>query len=297
MKIHPENIKKIKEGFVGQQMIVLPPDILNRVSESPLILDFYLTAIGFYPHAAYHDRKRTQGSKEYILLYCVEGEGELIIGQQVIKIEPNQYVIIPPNLLHHYKSSESKPWSIYWCHFKGHKASSLYDFYAENSKPKNRRIPFNEGQTKNFKNVIEILDSSFEQSYLELANITFYFFICSLVYQSEVSSQVQERNVASKSIEFMKANLGKTLMIDDLAKNENLSVSRYSEIFKAKTGHPPINYYIKLKIQKSCQFLYFTTMTIKEICVKVGFADPYYFSRIFKKIMGISPSKYRQSYK
>ena len=56
-------------------------------------------------------------------------------------------------------------------------------------------------------------------------------------------------------------------------------------------------YFSNLKIQKSCQYLYFTDLSIKEICREVGFDDPYYFSRMFKKLMGMAPSKYKALYK
>ena len=122
-------------------------------------------------------------------------------------------------------------------------------------------------------------------------------FLSSFIYQSELVSEVSEKTVVNNSIEFMKKNLKKSMKIEDFAANENLSVSRFSEVFKGKTGYPPIHYFIKIKIQKSCQYLYFTDMSIKEICALVGFQDQYYFSRIFKKMMGVPPSKYKALYK
>jgi len=101
----------------------------------------------------------------------------------------------------------------------------------------------------------------------------------------------------NNSIEFMKKNLGHTYNIKELADMLGYSVSHYSALFKKKTGFSPIHYYIQLKIQKSCQYLYFTNMNIKEICNKIGFDDPYYFSRMFKKMMGSSPAKYRSHHK
>ena len=95
----------------------------------------------------------------------------------------------------------------------------------------------------------------------------------------------------------MKENLDKCFSINELASNLKYSVSHYSDLFKKKTGVPPMHYFNQLKIQKSCQYLYFTNLTIKEIGFKVGFDDPYYFSRMFKKLMGLSPVNYRNCYK
>ncbi|HVS95503.1 MAG TPA: helix-turn-helix transcriptional regulator, partial [Puia sp.] len=55
----------------------------------------------------------------------------------------------------------------------------------------------------------------------------------------------------------------------------------------------PIEYFNHLKIQKACQYLLHTELRIKEIACKLGFEDPFYFSRMFHKLMGMSPNQYR----
>lgn len=288
--------KKKEEGFVGQKMIVLPPDSLKKIGGNPLIQDFYLTAIGFYPHAVFHDRKRKTGANEYILLYCTEGEGDVFIFQQSYLLKPNHFIIIPPDLPHHYKSSLKNPWTIFWVHFTGKRAEIIYDRYASN-KPTVKFIAYNEQRVKKFLDIINLLDYTFEDKSLEYANINLLHFISSFIYQQEFNSKSKEKNMVNKSIEFMKKNLHKSLKIDDLAAHQNLSISRFCEVFKENTGYPPIHYFIQLKIQKSCQYLYFTDKSIKEICALIGFSDPYYFSRMFKKMMDVPPSKYRSIYK
>ena len=70
-----------------------------------------------------------------------------------------------------------------------------------------------------------------------------------------------------------------------------------SGLFKKKTGHSPLTYFNLLKIQQSCQLLDTTDMKINQICYKIGIEDTYYFSRLFSKIMGMSPREYRKSKK
>jgi len=64
---------RIKEGFRGQQQIVLPPMIVEQQKEDKLTQALYITDIGYYPHAAGHFRERKEGISEYVLIYCVEG--------------------------------------------------------------------------------------------------------------------------------------------------------------------------------------------------------------------------------
>jgi len=75
------------------------------------------------------------------------------------------------------------------------------------------------------------------------------------------------------------------------------SSSHFSIVFRKATGMPPIDYFINLKMQKACQLLDMDESRIKEVAHNLGYEDQYYFSRLFKKYMGISPEQYRTSVK
>ena len=92
----------------------------------------------------------------------------------------------------------------------------------------------------------------------------------------------------------MKKKLGGVLSLQELASFSNLSTSHFSTIFKKETGYAPIDYFNHLKIQKACQYLLFTDMSIKEISFSLGIEDQYYFSRMFSKLMHVPPKEYRR---
>lgn len=96
------------------------------------------------------------------------------------------------------------------------------------------------------------------------------------------------------SIFFMKENIQKKLTLKELSRKAGLSPSHFSFKFYKKTGRSPMDYLIHLRIQRACQFLDNSELRIGEVSEKVGYEDNFYFSRIFKKIMGVSPVKYRK---
>ncbi len=297
MNLIKEPKKPVEEGFIGQKLIVLPPNIIRNIVQNPLIKNFYLTAIGYYPKASYHEIERRKGCNEYILIYCVDGTGNISLNGVQYDIQPNTYFIIPKNTPHQYKSSVSTPWSIYWVHFTGDHAGKIYRRSLLNNQPLVHTIPYDENRVRQFEQLCYILEHSFNEKEMEILNISLLQFISLLIYYKEINPSLYDNDSISNSITFMKKNIHEKFTISDLAAQQRISVSHYSRVFKQKTGHSPIHYFNQLKVQKSCQYLYFTDWSIKEICKELGFDDQYYFSRLFTKLMGTSPSKYKKLHK
>jgi AraC family transcriptional regulator of arabinose operon len=296
MSYEDKSERKVKEGFVGQKMIVLPPNVKKLVVKNELINRLYLTAIGYYPHAVFHSRARKLGCSQYILLYCVAGSGVVTIEGKTLKLNPNHYIILPKNIAHQYTTSQNNPWTIYWIHFKGDNADILFNRYIENVE-----IPvfsaYDERRFREFELMLKILENSFESRDLEIVNLMLQNFLSHLIYAREINPSLMELDKITKSITFMKKNIAENYSLQDLAAEQCLSVTHYSRLFRAKTGRSPNQYFSELKIQKSCQYLYFSDLNIKEICAEVGFSDQYYFSRLFKKVMGIAPAIYKNQHK
>jgi transcriptional regulator GlxA family with amidase domain len=92
----------------------------------------------------------------------------------------------------------------------------------------------------------------------------------------------------------MQARLHEQIDVDTLAAAVSLSKYHFIKKYKALTGTTPINHFIRLKIERACHLLDVTNKGIKEIAWAVGYEDAYYFSRIFRKMMGMSPRQYRE---
>lgn len=89
----------------------------------------------------------------------------------------------------------------------------------------------------------------------------------------------------------MQQHINENISLNELSSNYHYSVSRFSHLFKQKTGYAPIDYFLQMKMQKASQQLDFTTRSVKEIAFNLGFDDPYYFSKRFRMIIGVSPKK------
>ena len=95
----------------------------------------------------------------------------------------------------------------------------------------------------------------------------------------------------------MESNLQNIESIDDYAACCNLSRDRFVHLFKEITGWSPYSYMLNIRIEKAQRMLRFSSASVGEIAATFGFDDPLYFSRIFKKYTGVSPSEYREKTK
>lgn len=128
-----------------------------------------------------------------------------------------------------------------------------------------------------------------------MANFCLYHLIAAFLFPDKhlQSKQKEDIDTITASILYMKENLSNKLSVEEIARRFNLSTSYFSTVFKKNTGMSPIDYFIQLKIQRACQLLYIDDSKIKKIAADLGYDDPYYFSRAFKKCMGISPEQYK----
>ena len=147
-----------------------------------------------------------------------------------------------------------------------------------------------------FDSIYKNLEGGYSLDNLVFTSISFQNFLLSLVFTEKYAPAHQklEKDNVDISIEYMQNHLDTPLTLETMSSSVNLSVSHYSSIFRKKTGYSPVVYFNHLKIQHACQYLQFTTLRNNEIIAKLGIDDPYYFSRLFTKVMGISPAEYRK---
>lgn len=291
-------ILRRRDGFDGQKLIVLPKKIItNFLNVDPVTKQIYITDIGYYPKAKNHYAERPGGISQHIIIYCTEGYGWLEINKKKIEVSPSQFIAIPANTPHKYAANMDKPWTIYWIHFKGEIAAFIVELILKNSENYKPYLSYNEDRIKLFEDICTNLENGYSSDTLRYVNMIFSHFLSSLIYEDKFNhedNKVADDDIVDKTINFMQQNIKKTVRLDELSTFANLSTSHFSAIFRAKTGYSPIEYFNQLKIQKACQYISFTNLSIKNIAIDLGIDDQYYFTRMFTKLMGSSPSEYRK---
>lgn len=95
---------------------------------------------------------------------------------------------------------------------------------------------------------------------------------------------------------YIRFHYDKEITINEIAAEAHLEPSYFSRLFKKETGFSPKQQIIQYRIQKACDLLKTTNLTVEEISSCVGFPDALYFSRLFRKKKNMSPSMYRKKH-
>lgn len=288
---------RIREGFTGQDMFVIPRPVLAQMRRHPLVRSAYPTDIGWFPSAAHHYRNRPQGAEQDHLLMCVGGHGYATIDGQETHLKAGELLIIPRDTQHTYWAADDDPWSIYWVHFLGDEADYYVDRVPRHGKPVPISVDVQSEAVRLFRYCINALYDGYGSSTLIYASQAMQHVLSLLLYRNHSLPPEQGRKDWRSDIEaifeYMHANLSEPLRLEDFANEAGLSISHFSELFRTQTGQSPMAYFIQLRMRLACRLLDLSNKPIKVVAIETGYSDPYYFSRVFKKAMGLAPEKYR----
>jgi two-component system response regulator YesN len=114
-----------------------------------------------------------------------------------------------------------------------------------------------------------------------------------------VSEASEKRAISTvgRAKEYILENYGKDISLDDVSRVVDISPYYFSKVFKEETGENFIEFLTGIRIERAKELLrnpHGISMSMKEISAEVGYPDPNYFSRIFKKTVGVTPTEYRE---
>lgn len=296
-------IKK-KDGFQGERAVVLPPMLVEMEEQDLMCKGLFITDIGYYPKAEHHYRVRDQGVDQYVLIYCVDGSGFYVVDGKRYEVKKNQYFVLPAYKPHEYGADKGKGWTIYWVHFRGVAAP----VFAEGANtPQTINVTMNSrisDRINIFEEILTTLHFGEGIDDLRYASSLLIRFLASMRYIGQFRrakagqqpfSASTDIDVVEQAIHYMRENIENSISIKEVLHYVGYSQSHFSTLFKNRTGMSPLSYINHLKVEHACYLLKTTDLKVNQICYKVGIEDPLYFSRLFSKVMGMSPTKYKES--
>ncbi|WP_322609979.1 AraC family transcriptional regulator [Pontiella agarivorans] len=290
------DIRHAQRGaFPDMRMAHLAAHLRDEFLSRPLTEDLLCTRVGFQGPSPAHYIPRPAGSYDHILIYCTEGRGWLDIDEQVRSVEKHEAFLIPAHIPHRYGADPERPWSNFWVHFQGRQAGAFARQIVPDPGNPVIHLPRHPEMIACIEQLYQFMSRVHTHQTLVAAGgaLSQLLGVIQLhMHSSELRLRTADENL-DKTVEFMHRNLSRKLGLKELAGIAGMSMNHYGALFRKRYSSTPIDYFNRLKIQRACELLVTTNLRVGEAGEQLGFPDPYYFSRLFKKIMGVAPRDYR----
>lgn len=284
------------EGFPGQRLVIVPPAIVLKATRQVVTRDLCVTHIGTFVAAGGHFVERPHGTSQHILIACLSGKGRCHLLGREWSITPGNLLFLPPRKHHIYAADSKSPWTIFWIHFRGLRAPD----HLENLGVSEERPVFSFGEPDALSDAFEDTFRHVTHGFGEAAMVGLATAFTRLLGLAKVHQRgAGKRSLKAegrllKTLTLVRENPARSWTLDDMAREAGLSVPHFTELCRRQTGMPPMGYLIRLRLQRAMDLLQHGRHNVAETALAVGYDDPFYFSRLFRKHMGIPPSACRQ---
>ena len=232
---------------------------------------------------------------EYEIIYITRGSGTFSSKQTgTVPVQAGSIILLFPGVWHHYRPDPETGWDEHWTGFKGPYADRLISGLFDPARPV-LPIGFHEPLLSLFLNIEEMMGSQ-PDGYRNIIAAQTTEII------ARIHALTQGRSDRSKAVEdlineaccHLIDHMTETVDYNRLAKKLGVGYSTFRRIFKQQTGLAPSQYQLHLRLLKAEDLLRNTLMPVGEIADQLGFESLYYFSRIYKKKQGHSPTESRK---
>lgn len=285
---------------MGEVYQVVPYHLRNELRGDPMMHDLLVTDLGRYPDAYCHYYRRPRGAREHILILCERGHGICQLGEHIFTVKPKQFVLIPADVPHEYGADDKDPWTISWCHFVGPEGVLFCDRAPIARAPYAVSSEALEETRTLFRLLFEIIQRGFSRNHLTVSTSLVRAILTVLLFDNTsvlVGPHARRNRHVEQAVNFIQKNMHLQISVENIAEATGLSRSRLNQLFRECVGESPTQYLTKERLLRACHYLEATDASISQLADLVGYPDALHFSRVFKKILGISPRQYRNDRK
>jgi AraC-like DNA-binding protein len=249
-----------------------------------------------HPNGYHFNWQNGRVLQEYQINYITRGEGVMETSEGSFPIKEGSLILIRPNVWHRYKPLRRTGWTEHYVGFMGTSADRMFNASPILSDTPVIHLGYHENLLHCFQEICNLVQSErpgFHNICSGLVTQILGHMIA--LKKSENFRHSQMEQVIQKACMIIREHLAQNLNVEQLASDLDANYSVFRKAFKRYTGLSPMQYHTNLRLKQAMYLLTNTDLSIKEISFNLGFCSVFYFSKLFKEKLLITPSTIRKS--
>lgn len=232
-----------------------------------------------------------------LLIFCTDGAGTLQAESGRHTVQRGDLVLLTPGHAHAYRASATDPWTIYWAHFAGSDAAAFAGWLRGHGARPVLHCGVDPALLGGFQQLLDgVALGAGVDAYIGAANRLRQLLTGFAVQRRRPKREERIGAIDLDSLQaYMRERIAHRLTLAELAAMAHLSPRHFVARYRERSGYPPLQHFQHMKIEAACRLLDSTDDSIKTIAGHLGYNDALYFSRVFRRSLGLSPSAYRGS--
>ena len=273
--------------------VAIDAALLEAYRAHPILEAFYVLTAGHFENVNNnHAINRTLNC--HVLVYITNGQGYLEMDIASYVVRPGSMIYIARDVLHNYGSRQGAWWSGYWVHFAGAAGDMLCDqLFAQPFELLD--VGFDDMLVSIYEDMLRQLEKCGNENLLGgiyAAQAARYLLPLASRLRKTAYKFEGPQNMMESILNFMYTNLSKPISLSMLAEYSHLSKSHLVRLFNQQTGFTPMQYYNIARMKEACRRMLRGEKNILEIALSLGFDNQYYFTTMFKRTFGYSPTQF-----
>ena len=228
----------------------------------------------------------------YLIHYVVSGKGIFSCGGTEYHLSAGDGFLVVPSKVVYYAADRENPWEYCWVGFNGSDAKRLMG----QTGLLDRSPVFHYDDDALFEELLTKVCNASGSKPSDEARMESGLLIFLAALMDQFGSPPEQRpggfEYVQKAIKFIEYNYSSDIGITDIASSVGISRSHLYRLFMQHISMPPNEYLMRYRINKACELLENSGLSVGEVAYSAGFSDQLYFSRVFKKYMNTPPSRY-----